>query len=92
MVMFGQIMMMMGMMICCGNGTDDAVDGGCTAGDLDVILLSSTGEIPVAERATKVGDMITVEGSVAAARPRGCEEADGKLGNGKAVGFGLRSQ
>ena len=80
------------MTICFGNGTDDAVDGGGTAGDLDVVLLSSTGEITVAERATKVGDMIAVEGSIVAARPRRGEEVDGKLGDGKAVWFGLPSQ
>lgn len=56
-------------MIWLGNATDDVVNGGSTAGDLDVVLLSSTSEITLAEGSTKVGDMIAVEGPIVAARP-----------------------
>lgn len=52
-----------------GNATNDVVDGGGTARDLDVILLSSTSKITLAEGSTKVGDIIAVEGPIVAARP-----------------------
>lgn len=59
-------------------GVDDhLLNGGGTAGDLDVVLLSSTCEATILERATKMGDMVAVEGPVIAARPGGVEEMDG---------------
>ncbi|KAK7572195.1 hypothetical protein V3481_017395 [Fusarium oxysporum f. sp. vasinfectum] len=65
------------------------VDGGGTARYLDVVLLGPTSEAIVLERATKMGDMIAVEGPVVATRPGGVEEMDGQLGDGKAVGLCL---
>lgn len=57
------------MMIYFRNASDDVVDGGSTAGDLDIVFLSSTSEITLTEGSTKVGDMIAVEGPVVAAGP-----------------------
>lgn len=52
-------------------------NGGGTARDLDIVLLSSTCKTTILERATKMGDMVAVEGPVAAVRPGGVEEMDG---------------
>lgn len=56
-------------MICFRNATDHVVDSSSTAGDLDIVLLSSTYEITLAEGSTKVGDMVALQVPVVAARP-----------------------
>nr|CEG03629.1 unnamed protein product [Fusarium acuminatum CS5907] len=55
------------------DGVDYIADGGGTTGDLDVVLLCSTCEAAALERATKIGDIIAVEGSIIAIRPGGVE-------------------
>lgn len=58
-------------------GVDDyLLNGGSTAGDLNVVLLSSTCKATILERATKMGDIVAVEGPVTAARPGEVEEMD----------------
>jgi hypothetical protein len=58
-------------------GVDHFLNGGGTAGDLDEVLLSSTCEATILERAAKMGDMVTVEGPITTARPGGVEHMDG---------------
>lgn len=74
------------------DSVDHFLNGGSTAGDLDVVLLGSTCEAAILERATKMGDVIAVEGPVVATRPGGMEEMDGQLSDGEAVGLCLFPQ
>lgn len=80
------------LMVSIWDGIDHSVDSGGTARDLDVVLLGSTCEAAVLERATKMGDMIAVEGPVVATRPGRVEEVDRQLGDGEAVGLCLFPQ
>jgi hypothetical protein len=68
------------------------LNGGGTARDLDVVLLGSTCETAILERAAKMGDVVAVEGPVVATRPGGFEEMDGQLSDGEAVGLCLFPQ
>lgn len=64
------------LMVSIWDRIDHSVDSGGTARDLDVVLLGSTCEAAILERATKMGDMIAVEGPVVATRPGRVEEVD----------------
>lgn len=75
--------------IIVGDSVDYLIDGGGTVRDLDVVLLGPTYKAAILERATKIGDMITVEGPVVATRLGRVEEVDGQLGDGEAVGLCL---
>jgi hypothetical protein len=74
------------------NGGHDLLEGVGTARDLDVVFLSSAGEVALAEGSTKVGDMVAVEGPVVATGPGGVEKVNRQLGNGEAVGLSLLPQ
>jgi hypothetical protein len=74
------------------DGGHDLLEGFGAARDLDVVFLSSAGEIALAEGSTKVGDMVAVEGPVVATGPGGVEEVNRQLGNGEAVRLGLSPQ